>query len=384
MSSSKSIKVAYVIQRFHPTIGGAEAQLLALLPLMTAQNIEPLVITRGIKGEPSRDVVNKLPVVRCGSYRYGLMGSLGFFLGAMWQLWRFKPEVVHAFSLMTPSTIGSAYRALTGTPLVVKSLRGGIEGDFDRISSKALFEPRRWMLNKSIDAAQVISQEIDDEFEQLGLCTDKRHRIANGVDLRRAHITGSAQDYRAAMSIPENAMVFAFVGRLASEKRVDRLIDAYAQAFSEDPDVWLVIAGTGEKEDSVRKQAASLERVIFLGACDTVAELLKAVNVFVLPSVTEGMSNAMLEAMAAGLPVIGTDVGAASELLGEGEHAGQRGILIAPENTEELRDAMLSLRVRSDLDELGARARKYVVDHHSLQNTGSRLVAIYQQCTERA
>jgi len=376
---SERVKVAFVIQTFHPVVGGAERQLLALLPRMQRAGIEPLVITRGLSGEAADVMVDGIPVRRCGHQGYGMLGSLMFLLGALWLLFRFRPGVVHGFSLMTPTTIGSIYRWLTRTPLVVKSLGGGMHGDFNRISRKAFFGIRRWLLRHSIDVAQVISAEIDEEFAQLGLPADHRYRIPNGVDIDTLSNPAGLRDFRAELQIAPTATVFLYVGRIVPGKNIDLLVTAFIEGFAEHRDAWLLLAGDGPELPPLREQVLPYQRIVVLGSCEQIPDLLAAATVFVQPSSSEGMSNSLLEAMAAGLPIVATDVGAASELLGDAE----RGVIIQPDDMDAIKRAMLKLSADPQRAMLGQKAHQYVSDHHSLSITSERLVGLYQQLVLR-
>jgi glycosyltransferase involved in cell wall biosynthesis len=120
---------------------------------------------------------------------------------------------------------------------------------------------------------------------------------------------------RASLGIPLDAPVVGAVARLAAQKRLDRLIDAVARLPAE---VHCVIAGEGPAEHALRKQAAAggiAARVHFMGYRDGVGDVLAALDVFAVTSAREGMSNAMLEALAAGVPVVSTPVSGTDETL---------------------------------------------------------------------
>ena len=371
-TSEAVVRVAFVIQTYHPVVGGAEQQLQSLLPLMQRQGIEPVVVTRGLSGQPSRDTVNGVPVIRCGSNHYGVFGGLVFILCGLWTLLRQRPAVVHAFSMMSPATIGMLHRVFTGTPLAIKALRGGAQGDYDRISNKPLFSVRRYFLSRYIDAAQVISDEIDVEFEHLGLSVPRRHRIANGVDVERLAAQPS-NTLRAEYGIADDASVSVYVGRLVREKEVDRLINQWLEIYQNDDNHWLLIAGTGPEQALLLKLAAACERIKLIGQCDDVPRLLHTANVFVQPSSTEGMSNSMLEAMAAGMTIVATDVGAARELIGENE----RGYLIPAQDNNALKAALQMAFRQGRASRLGKLAQDYVREHHNITHTAEQLSRIY-------
>jgi glycosyltransferase involved in cell wall biosynthesis len=142
------------------------------------------------------------------------------------------------------------------------------------------------------------------------------------------------------------------------------------------PDALLLLLGVGEEEEAL-KQAAG-DGVRFAGRIEEVAPYLQASELFVLPSATEGLSNAQLEAMAAGVPALVTEVGGASDLI---QH-GQSGWLIPPDDLPALRAALLTLLGDEGLRaRLGAQGRERVAGDYALPVIADRLRALYRRLT---
>ena len=161
--------------------------------------------------------------------------------------------------------------------------------------------------------------------------------VVNGVETPPADPEGKV---RAALGIPADALVFGFVGRLCPQKAPERLLSAFELAAERLPSAWLLMIGTGEDEPAVRAQIAAShfrDRIV-LDSRFTGAEAMAAFDALAMPSRYEAMSYVMLEAAAAGKPMILSDVGGASTVLKDGEN----GILVP--NTDDphpLADAML-------------------------------------------
>ena len=186
--------------------------------------------------------------------------------------------------------------------------RVGLETDTAR-SAKYRFALARW-----IDGVAVNSERILDAFSTLDGFDVRRVRlIHNGV---RRPQGGSIKDaLRVELGIAGDAFVVGTVARLAKQKRIDRLLDAVALM---DSTVHCIIAGDGEEREMLLSRAGSpglRARVHFLGLRDDTGTVLDAMNAFVVASDREGLSNAMLEAMAAGLPVISTPVSGAADAI---------------------------------------------------------------------
>lgn len=168
---------------------------------------------------------------------------------------------------------------------------------------------RRW-----VDAALVNADGIRRAVVQ-GLTGYDPGRIAtvyDGISLDEAPLDRA--EARTALELPTDVPVVGAVARLSAQKRLDRLLAAASLM----PGVHVVLAGEGELEASLRAQAAALglqNRVHFLGFRTDVARVLSALDVFAITSDREGMANAMLEAMAAGVPVVSTPVSGAEEAL---------------------------------------------------------------------
>ncbi len=149
-----------------------------------------------------------------------------------------------------------------------------------------------------------------------GLDPARVHVIYDGVDPPRAALSPGA--LRATLGIPERAPVIGSVTRLANQKRLDRLLGALARLPA---DTHCVLAGEGKRREAVAARAEALgltARVHLLGFRKDVGDILAALDVFVVSSDREGLAGAMVEAMAAGVPVVSTDVSGAAEALGAG------------------------------------------------------------------
>jgi glycosyltransferase involved in cell wall biosynthesis len=136
--------------------------------------------------------------------------------------------------------------------------------------------------------------------------------------------------------------VYGTVGRLAETKGQRILLEAFAKVYEKYPKSWLVIAGKGRLESELRAFAIELnihERVLFLGYRTDIPAVLRACDVFVLPSIAEGLPGALLEAMATGIPVIASRVGGVPEILS----SPSLGMMVSPSSLDELTTAMEGL-----------------------------------------
>ena len=193
-----------------------------------------------------------------------------------------------------------------------KYWRGGQKGDLQRLSEKFMGGRRLDTFRHQIDAYAVISQEIDAELEAAGIDASKRFFVPNGVDT--AHFAPLSPEEkrqrRAELDISSEAIVGIFTGRLAPEKRIDNLISAWNRLADAGHPVLLLVVGEGPEDEKLRGLAGDAVR--FVGRTNDVARYLQSADIFILPSVTEGLSNALLEGMASGLCPVSTVVGGAN------------------------------------------------------------------------
>jgi glycosyltransferase involved in cell wall biosynthesis len=177
---------------------------------------------------------------------------------------------------------------------------------------------------------------------------------------------------------PSDRVILA-VGRLHRQKGYDYLIRALATVKREIPTVKLLIAGEGEEKNNLKNLVKSLDlskEVILAGLCREVEKLFNFTKLFVLPSLWEGMPNAVLEAMAAAKPVVATRVGGVPELVIDGE----TGILVPPEDPESLARAIVKLlRHTAQANSMGNAGRERVQEHFSVTEMVTKTDRLYQE-----
>ena len=357
-----------------PLEGGAQRQLAAVAPLLERRGVEVHVLTRRRNGLARRAEIGGVPVHRLPAPGTRTTASLGFTAAALNRIAALRPDVVHAYSLFSPATIAGLAKQLFGTATVVKVLRGGRAGDVERLRARAFSRSRIRWIRGTIDRFVTISSEIDAEIDALGIARERRRSIPNGVDTDRFRPATPAlrRQRRHELALPD-APTAVYCGRLVSEKRIDLLLAAWEGIDLGQPRASLVIVGAGPESERLRRLAGS--RVHFAGETADVLPYLQAADVFVLPSATEGLSNALLEAMAAGLPPVATRVGGATDVVADRI----TGRLVAPGDRDALREALGSVLADPAREALGARARASVVGTHALPSVADRLVALYQE-----
>jgi glycosyltransferase involved in cell wall biosynthesis len=355
--------VAMVIQNYLPAIGGAERQLASLLPRLEAAGIRPVVITRRHEGLPRLDEIDGVPVVRLGGRGPKALRSLRFVVGARRELARIRPDVVHAFDTLTPSTIAIGHRRSHGAPVMTKLLRSGDQGDLAVLAGKRFGRSRIRALVGGVDLFVAISSDITDELRALDVPDHRIARIPNGVDVDRFRPPRGRRG--------RNYRVIA-TGRLAPEKRLASIARRWPRVRERCPAAQLVIVGDGPE----RPRLEAFDGVEVLGPRDDVAGMLRSAAVYVSASEAEGLSNSLLEAMASGLPCVVTDVGGVRDVVRDGND----GVVVPADDLDALVDAVARLLPdRSRRAALGRAARRRVRDGWSLDATASALAEQYHR-----
>ena len=370
---SRQITVAMIIQDYLSHVGGAQGQLASLGPFLQAHNVKVSVITRRYPGLATRDVVDDVDIFRIGSPGKKNFASASFTLMALPVLKRIEPDIVHVHGLLSPLTTGLAGKRLTGVPLVAKVLRGGNLGDLHRLKTKLFNAARIEWMRKSVDTFLEISDEIDRELADIGISARRRERLPNGVDTYKFSPVSETEkrSLRKYLNLPEDGLICVYTGRLVVEKQVHHLIQVCEQLH---PELLLLILGSGPQADTLRDIAS--QNVRFIGFTDQVDVYLKAADVFVLPSSTEGLSNAMLEAKAAGLAVVATNVGGAPDVI---EH-GVNGWLVNPEATDSLKAGLREVLRDDELRRtLGTSARQKMVEEFAFPVIARRMRQVYDR-----
>lgn len=196
------------------------------------------------------------------------------------------------------------------------------------------------------------------------------------------HDTGSDAgkgDLRAAFGIAADALVAGVVGRLSPEKGHIHFLRALARARQTEPRLVGLLAGDGPGADMLRREADMLglaHAVTFAGHVSRVARVYRALDVAVLPSLSEGMPNAALEAMLHGLPVVASHVGGVPEVVRDGE----TGLLVPPGDETQLAAALVALCADVERRKaLGARGRERVLGHFAPHQRAERILGLYHE-----
>lgn len=357
--------------------GGLENGLVNIINRMPSDQFRHMVICLTTSGKFSERIEKPdVPVIE-------LNKSPGHDLGSYKRLWQvlrqYRPDIVHSRNL-----------AALEAQLVTLGLPGTkrIHGEHGRDMSDLDGSNWKYTLFRSltrplIDHYIAVSEDLKNWLlDRVGVNPLKIRQIYNGVDLtkftnqtkvRSNHIPPSLSD--------EHNLVIGTVGRLTPVKDQQGLLDAVALLLKLNPSfvdrLQLLIVGDGALRNALELHAKKLglsEQVWFVGDREDVPQLLQCMDIFVLPSLAEGISNTLLEAMACSLPVVATRVGGTPEIIADGE----QGLLVQPQNPDALARALLQLLNDEVLrKQYGSSGRKKVERFFNWESTVSNYADVY-------
>jgi L-malate glycosyltransferase len=376
-SGDRPLRVCYVVSYFHPFASGAEGQALAQGLELVRRGHVVHVVTRDVPGYPILDEdYHGIFIHRWVRTRsVGPLFGLSFVASVLRALHRLRAEIdlIHTHQgLWEAVATGLARQRLRRVPTLVQPASSGYFGEADELrrtrGSQLL---QRLILANTAFAA--ISADIEQQWLALGVPAGRMVRTASGVDTSRFRPGASAIE---AELLPRPRVVFT--GRLHPQKNIPLLLEAWKDVARRSP-ANLILVGPGNERQNLESLAGSLgiaDRVQFTGGVDDPSEYLRAADLFVLPSVSEGMSNSLLEAMATALPCIASRIAGNTDLIADG----RTGRLVdRPEAATWSATILELLEAQQSARQLGLAARQRIDEEFALPVVVDRYVDLYRR-----
>ncbi len=301
--------------------------------------------------------------------------------GGIAGLWRFfalletlRPAILHAW-LFHAVVVSRIAGRMAGVPIVISARRNVNLGS----PLRELVNRMTAGLNDRVIAVSEAARRV--EISRGGVAPEKTVVIPNGVDpLAFGRPTPQAgARARNALGLPPHSILIGYVGRLHASKGVDDLLRAFPPVLRRFPGARLLLAGEGDERPRLEQLSSAIGiagAVHFLGDRADVPLLLEGLDVFVMPSREEGMPNAVLEAMAVGLPIAATSAGGTPELI---EH-GRSGLLVTPGDVAGIAESIISLVAdRARATALAAEARARASASFTIGAAVRRTEALYEE-----
>jgi glycosyltransferase involved in cell wall biosynthesis len=299
----------------------------------------------------------------------------------LWQLWRQKHdyEILHAHLAFGPAFAGVIAARLLGKSCIVKLGNSGDYGDILTSQRTLRGRLRLGAIRRWANVVIVLDDAMSQEVIRAGFDPNRVRRMYNGIDITALDTTSDLTPAPAFQTHSAGRIVAIFVGRLTKQKSLSTLLQAVSIAIQSCPSLHLVLLGDGPERSNLEHEAIALgitQHITFAGYQTDVGLYLRGAHIFVLPSVSEGISNALLEAMSFGLPCLASAVGGNSEVLGQGKY----GVLLPPNDVKAWARALEEIAAVSTLRlEMGVLARQRIVERYDFRVTGMKYEELYQE-----
>ncbi len=360
---------------FPPSIGGVSRQAMLLSKsLVSKGHLISIATTRGKNDTKSEDI-EKLKIHRLwsitGGYRtqlYSWLFSLLIFLFKHNK----KYDIIHVHQALYPAALCVTVAKILGKKSVVKVSGSGSSGNMEILRTRWFGWIARHLISRA-DRLICLSDEMNSELLINGMDQSIISKIPNGVDLSIV----SSPNYLA-----DKKNFVLNTGRLSHEKGIDILVKAWPQFSKIFPSAKLVILGDGldrSRLESIAQEGNSTESIIFAGDVRDVKEYYETCAVFVLPSRHEGLSNSLLEAMAAGCACIVSDISPNRELIQDGIN----GLVFRSGDSNDLASKLISLFSNDSLQvKIGQAAIETIRAKFMISSIADKYIELYMDLTE--
>jgi len=349
------MKIIHLIQALEN--GGCENMLLRTLPFLA--EFEHKIITLNQRGELAEQFEQKnISIININ--QKSLLDIFAYFR-LLKEIKKEKPDLIFTY-LFHADFVGRLFLQIFTNAKIFPSLRTTY--NHKKYWSARLFEKITKYFVKQYLAN---SESVKDFYvKKIGVNPKKITIIPNGIDIDFYDKIERDENLRKNLGLEKEDFTIICVANLHINKGHKYLLKAFEEIYEKNKKIKLLLVGDGEEKNNLKNQLEnylSKENVLFLGKRNDVAQLLKISDIFVLPTLFEGMSNAIMEAMATGLPIITTDIPENRELI-ENE---KTGVLVHSENVSTLVQAIKSLinnQVKREL--LGKNAVKVIEQNYAI------------------
>ena len=379
--SAGSFAIAICSRRFVPDGGGTEYHTYRLATTLATRGASVTVVTGRYRGRPKTENVDGVLIRRLfiGIYLpvvHEIFYQLSLFWHLLWH--RREYDIIQLSHTQLSALVAVTVARFMDKHVVTRNSTAGENGDLASWTSIPFGKRLLRFVTRNVDAAVAVSTVTKDEFLEVGVPTKKIWLIQNGVEIPDV-VPVDILKLRRRLGLLQGAFVVVFSGRLSPVKAPGDLLAAWTRFSQQFADTQLVFLGDGELERDLRAQVVQNElgdRVRFSGRVDNVNDYLLAADAFVLPSVSEAMPNALLEAMAVRLPVVASAVGGVEDVI---DHR-HNGLLYTTGDIEALAGYLLELAQSPELrDKLGTNARQTIVEKYDLERMTDRYIALYHK-----
>ena len=365
---SKIWHITYLITDLD--IGGAENSLYQLVIHLNQEKFSPIVYSLSGEGKIAEKLRSKGIEVVCLGAKNKL--DITVFFKLIKLLKKQKPQILHTY-LFHANFVGRIAGRIAGIPIIISSIRTMEKQKWHHVYLDML---TCWMVDKEV----CVSKDVERFVRKYArIPAPKLTTIYNGIDFADLHIAKNTEEKKRALSVNQFNPIIGTVGHLTVAKGVIYLLKAFKLVLEDFPNACLLIVGEGHQEKKLKKLALELNinsSVKFLGFREDAIDIMNTMDVFILPSLWEGMPNVILEACALGKPVVSTLTGGANEIIIDGK----TGFLVSPKDWRNLAHCVKSLLKNQKMrEELGNRGKEFVSRNFSLGRMVEDTEKLYEE-----
>ena len=370
-----------LVNEFPPLpVGGAEIQAERLATYLADKQWPVWVVTRGAPGLPPVESRNSFTIIRPLTLGIGKIRTITFMFFTLATLFKLRRhyKVLHAHLAFGPAFVAVSLGRLLGKRVIVKLGGSGSIGDVKTSQKTLRGRIRLAAIRAWADVVVVLTDVMRREALTVGISESRIRMFNNGIDASLYMFDISKEDAKHALSMGGKSLVL-YVGRLDPIKSLSTILDAIALSRERFPALHFIVVGDGPERVRLKKRIKVLHlesKVDLVGNQKDVKPYLAAADMFVLPSKTEGISNALLEAMSSQIACLTTPVGGNLEVLVNGKY----GILVPFGDVNAWADKLVEVGIDYDLRErLGRSARERVLETYDFNVVGRLYEDLYTE-----
>ena len=386
-NNQQPLGVCMIVAKYPPYLGGLERQAHLLSKTLTQKGIEVFVLTRNYTNLKKDELVDGVNI-----HRVSLLGtsvwlaSLSYIIGSLYWLLKNKRKynIIHCHQSYSPMSIGIIAKLFLNKPVIVKLTNSMILSEFSELKRLPLYKVRKFFLRK-VDKFIALIPTIKEEAKRHDIPNERILIIPNGVNIKQksSYFLNDKLSARSIIGLKKNNVkIVVFTGRLSREKGLDTLIKAWS-LISRTIESKLFIVGEDDLSRNIANEIKVLvaqfdleDSVIFTGRVEDTTDYLIASDIFVLPSIAEGMSNSLLEAMAAGCAIIASDIAPNKELIIDNFN----GLLFKVGNELALSEKLIALLSNQLLcEKLGKTAKQTAIERYSIDKVADKYIQLYHE-----
>jgi len=377
--------VVMLVNEFPPLpVGGAELQAERLASYLAGKGWPVWVVTRGAMGLPQVEERGGFTILRPLTLGDGKLRTITFMFFTFLLLLRMrrKYQILHAHLAFGPSFVAVVLGHLLRKRVIVKLGGSGSIGDVSTSQRTWRGRLRLEAIRRWADVVVVLTDVMRTEALSAGISNERIRTFNNGIDASLYIFEQTKDDAKHALGLA-GKMVVLFAGRLDPVKSLPTILDAFSLALHQLPALHLLILGDGPERALLENQSRDLgidSNVDFMGNQANLKLYLCATDIFALPSKTEGISNALLEAMSAQIPCLATPVGGNLEVLADGKY----GLMVPVGDVQAWSDALVEVGSNSDRrSKLGFSARQRILAQYDFNVVGRQYEQLYLELAGR-